>query len=156
MKILAFNSSPRPKGNSSILLREMLKGAGDNKHQVETIASAPFLTEALECVNEVVVIINAERQIVFANRRFPGRSDDEIHQQYHGMRPGEALRCVHAVAGYAPDGCGTTDFCSTCGAVRAVLESQKRGSGLQECNILLGDGSDPPLPRSDRPAVPGV
>ena len=135
------NSNTPPSQNTPFAPSGRVDSA-DIRRQAEMIASAPFLTSALESVNEIVVIVNRQRQIVFANRRFPGRTDDEIHQPYHGIRPGEAVGCVHALSENTPDGCGTTEFCSTCGAVRAVLESQKTGSGFQECNILTGDGGD--------------
>lgn len=37
MKILAFNGSPRRKGNTSLLLREVLRGAADSGAKVEEI-----------------------------------------------------------------------------------------------------------------------
>jgi hypothetical protein len=38
-----------------------------------------------------------------------------------GLRPGEALQCIHA--NDEPAGCGTTQFCSTCGAAIAIVSS---------------------------------
>lgn len=38
-----------------------------------------------------------------------------------GLRPGEALHCIHAHE--EPAGCGTTKFCSTCGAAIAIVAS---------------------------------
>jgi signal transduction histidine kinase len=43
-----------------------------------------------------------------------------------GLRPGEVVECVHAHD--APGGCGTSHFCSTCGAaiaIMAALETNK-------------------------------
>lgn len=130
----AFDRPPQPLTRFAPAGRE-----GDERVRLQAglVAAAPFLTDALDCVNETVVIVNARRQIVYANRRFAGRKDDGVHQVYHGLRPGEAIGCIHALSGDAPDGCGTTEFCSTCGAVRAVLQSQKTGSGLHECSILV-------------------
>ena len=44
------------------------------------------------------------------------------------------MDCIHAFE--TEGGCGTTDFCSTCGAVRAILTSQSGVANVQECLIL--------------------
>ena len=66
----------------------------------------------------MVLILNAQRQIVFANRAL----ENLTHQEQAGaagLRPGEAVDCPHAFS--TPGGCGTTESCRTCGAVQAVL-----------------------------------
>lgn len=96
------------------------------------------LPEVVPCA---LVVLNAQRQIVFANDRFmdlayPGRRRDQVY----GLRPGEALGCIHASE--SPDGCGTTEFCSTCGAVGAILASQQGQAEIRECRILRGETSE--------------
>ncbi|MCG8472800.1 MAG: HAMP domain-containing histidine kinase [Desulfobacterales bacterium] len=56
-----------------------------------------------------------------------------------GMRPGEAMGCVKALS--APSGCGTTEFCSTCGAVRAILDGLGGEASQKECEIALEGGA---------------
>lgn len=90
------------------------------------------LPEVVPCA---LVVLNAQRQIVFANDRFmdlvyPDKQRDDVY----GLRPGEALGCVHASED--PGGCGVTDFCSTCGAVAAILASQQGDTAVRECRIL--------------------
>jgi len=58
--------------------------------------------------------------------------------EVHGQRPGEVLRCVHA--GEAAGGCGTSEFCSTCGAALAILESHHGRPTKQECRITATGG----------------
>ena len=54
-------------------------------------------------------------------------------------RPGEAVGCIREKEG--PDGCGTAPHCATCGAVHAILESQKEGKKVvRECRILVESG----------------
>lgn len=56
-------------------------------------------------------------------------------------RPGEAVGCVWAKCG--PDGCGTSQYCVTCGAVNAILECQRTGEEVvRECRILIGASDD--------------
>jgi len=42
--------------------------------------------------------------------------------------------CIHAVE--SPGGCGTTQFCTVCGAVNSVLESQRGVASEKECRIM--------------------
>ena len=57
-----------------------------------------------------------------------------------GLRPGELLHCTYAQE--APGGCGTSRHCSKCGAVLAILASQKSGQPAEgECSLsMLEDG----------------
>jgi len=58
-----------------------------------------------------------------------------------GLRPGEALRCIHSFE--TEGGCGTTEFCRTCGAAKAILASQKGTQSIQECRIMRGKDQEP-------------
>lgn len=96
---------------------------------------APLLEGNLDNLQEMVLILNKERQIVFANFRvaeFLGL--DDVTELY-GLRLGEALGCVYALAEETPAGCGTSRFCRTCGAVNAVFNSQQNGTDEQEFSI---------------------
>ena len=97
-----------------------------------------LLPTAVPCA---LVVLNAQRQIVYANRQFR----DLVHTNGHlleieGQRPGEALRCVRA--DNDSGGCGTTEFCSTCGAVAAILTTQTGEADVQECRITRRDTGD--------------
>jgi signal transduction histidine kinase len=50
-----------------------------------------------------------------------------------GKRPGEAVNCAHAFQ--ETGGCGTTEFCRSCGAVNAILESYCGIQSVKECRI---------------------
>lgn len=96
-------------------------------------AGSPLWLFIFNTVPDFLMVLNLERQIVFANQSlltFLGRETPAVM----GLRPGEALACVHACESEC--GCGTTEFCSTCGAVRAILTCQRGESNLQECRIL--------------------
>jgi len=87
----------------------------------------------------LVLVLNAARQIVFANKSFLGLVRASRMEDILGQRPGEALNCVHASAG--PGGCGTSVFCSECGAVRSILASIEGRLGTEECHLLRQDGA---------------
>jgi len=109
------------------------------RRQGRLVCETPLLAVTLDNLQEMVLVLNPQRQIVFANRRFrdvSGRDDPA------GLRPGEAIGCVYALAETTPAGCGTSEFCRTCGAVNAILESQRSGADVQECSIVRKDESD--------------
>ncbi len=91
-----------------------------DKNAIESIAQ---FKELLNALPYVAAILNEQRQIVFSNdvllQTLGGISLEDIL----GLRPGEALSCINATNNTG--GCGTSDYCMVCGAVRAVLDSQK-------------------------------
>ncbi len=122
------------------------------KQQLEEDAQL-FARESLICmmldaVPEIVLVLNPQRQAVFANDavlhllRLASR-DDAV-----GQRPGELIGCVHAGEHC---GCGTSEFCRTCGAVNAVLRSLKGSASTQECRIPLKNGDALDLRATARP-----
>lgn len=91
-------------------------------------------------IPQMLVLLNAQRQIVYANRWFLEVIAEDVENSapvpdYVGKRPGEAIGCIHAAEG--PGGCGTTRFCRTCGAVKAILAAQQlQRSVADECRII--------------------
>ena len=83
-------------------------------------------------VSQMLVVLNAERQIIYANNQFCNLLSLS-KCDYLGMRIGEALNCIHS--NQSVGGCGTTEFCSKCGAVNAMLEAQQGIKSEKECKI---------------------
>ncbi|MCF8261931.1 MAG: GHKL domain-containing protein [Melioribacteraceae bacterium] len=93
----------------------------------------------LNTVPNFVVVLDKNRQIVFANDLFNQFLGIENAQPLIGRRPGEAVNCIHSDD--ETGGCGTSEACRECGAVRAILESQiKKVKSQQECRISLKNG----------------
>ncbi len=105
----------------------------DLRRQARTALDTALLRELFDAVNEEILVLNKERQIVFCNRGFSDALGVKDPALLRGLRPGEALRCVHAVEEHA--GCGTSKFCEACGAVNAILQSQKGETAVRECRI---------------------
>lgn len=106
------------------------------RRQSRLFPHSPVLARFLDAVPSIVTVLNRQRQIVFANRRlfeFLGIAPSATDAVY-GRRPGEVLACSHAFE--EAGGCGTTRFCSACGAVKAILSSQKMAADMQECRII--------------------
>jgi signal transduction histidine kinase len=99
----------------------------------QRLMAHPLVQQLLDSFPEAAMILNEQRQIVLANDKLAlllERHRDGLV----GNRPGEALRCIHA--GDSPAGCGTTEFCKYCGAVNAIVMSQRdERVAVRECRI---------------------
>ncbi|MCX7015109.1 MAG: PAS domain-containing sensor histidine kinase [Candidatus Sumerlaeota bacterium] len=102
--------------------------------QSKIVAGDPVVRMFLDAVPNVLLILNQNRQIVHANQALADLLGLGDVSQALGLRPGEALDCIHAFETQA--GCGTTEFCSACGAVRAILSSQRGQADVQECHLM--------------------
>jgi K+-sensing histidine kinase KdpD len=106
----------------------------------ELLSGVPLLDEILGSVPDALLFLNEQRQIVFANRATFCFLGIEPTPDVLGSRPGEALGCVHATE--TAGGCGTSEFCQTCGAVQAILAAQEGNADVQECRIAIKDSFD--------------
>ncbi|MCX5765884.1 MAG: sensor histidine kinase [Gemmatimonadetes bacterium] len=122
------------------------------RRQCDLIASHPLAREFLDTVPNMAVVLNDERQIVFANRSFlafleAGKADalsgtfrsSGAHDAAAvlGLRAGEALGCSNARR--TPGGCGTSAQCQSCGGALAIKRSQESGElDIQECRVVCG------------------
>ena len=108
------------------------------QRQAGLVAQSSFFREYLDALPDILMVLNRERQVVFSNQRLLDYLGLKEASLAIGLRPGEALACVHAADGYG--GCGATEFCSTCGAMRAILASQENRADVQECRITQTGG----------------
>lgn len=109
------------------------------RRQVEIFRHEDLIIEFANAIPDILVVLNSERQIIFANRNLMAMLGVDENQFVFGLRPGEQLDCVHAFE--SAFGCGTTEFCRTCGAVRAILSSQQGTPDSQECRIIQRSGN---------------
>lgn len=100
----------------------------------EILASIQNLTILLEAIPYIVLVLNQERQIVHSNSKLLETLGLTHIDSLLAKRPGEIIHCIHADEG--PNGCGTSKHCGVCGAVQAILESQKTNKkASQEARI---------------------
>ena len=103
---------------------------------------SPLMKQMLDAVPDILLVLNGERQIVYANQSLYqtfGINNGEMDDVF-GCRPGEVWKCIHAFE--SEGGCGTTLFCSTCGAAKAILSSHKNEADVQECRIIQDQTGD--------------
>jgi len=90
---------------------------------LDALAADPLLKALLDNVGTYLLVLNRNRQILFASHDF--LEFFRFAETPVGFRPGEALNCVHAWEN--PAGCGTSEACSTCGMLGAFLQSRQTG-----------------------------
>lgn len=93
--------------------------------ECELVVTQKFFTDLFGAISGICAIINQNRQIVYANNDFLQMLGLASLEPVLGKRPGEVISCVHSAK--KSGGCGTSSACSCCGAVHAILESQKTG-----------------------------
>lgn len=109
------------------------------EQQADMLLDIDLLDKLYEAISEIVLILNRQRQIVFCNEHFARLLGCQNRRALIGLRMGEAIGCMHACE---VDGCGTSEFCSTCGAVRAILNAQQGRTDVKECRVLRGPQGD--------------
>jgi hypothetical protein len=91
------------------------------QYQIKTAGQNPVIAGLLYAVSGLVAVLNHQRQIVAINEEMLAAMEFDDPQDVLGLRLGEAIGCLHAYD--MPDGCGTSEFCSTCGAAIAMVAS---------------------------------
>ena len=107
--------------------------------EVRAAMANPIVQALLEAFDGGLLILDANRQIVAANLRHLVADPKRLEPLVLGLRPGEALGCVHAIE--RDGGCGAAEACRTCGALHTILGCQ-RTRVVQEGECLVSAGTD--------------
>jgi len=107
--------------------------------EIEIAKNLPLIKELTYMVTDAFMILNKCRQIIYCNNALLDIIDIENPNEIYGLRPGEALNCIHAKK--TEGGCGTTAFCKHCGAANAIVNSQNESGSLkeEECHLTSGE-----------------
>lgn len=89
--------------------------------EIKIVSQNPLVSGLLHSISGLLAVLDEHRQIVSFNDSFLQMLGIDDPAKVLGLRSGEALQCVHAHD--EPAGCGTTKFCSTCGAAIAIVSS---------------------------------
>jgi len=111
--------------------RDSIKIIQDRYYQLMNLPEVKKLTDSIP---NILLILNDKRQVVYANQRLYDLLQKDSIDDVLGLRPGELLNCQHSRAN--PGGCGTTIFCSKCGAVGAIQKSLDGYVSVEECRII--------------------
>jgi nitrogen-specific signal transduction histidine kinase len=110
------------------------KTPAEVKRQAEMFTQNKFHISLIESLSQMLVVLNKERQIIYANKLYYDFCGIPVSKSIIGKRPGEAINCIHAFL--TSGGCGASSFCKTCGAANAIFESHKGIQSTKECRIL--------------------
>ncbi len=112
-------------------------GATEFERQKAIFEENGVLDTFLGKIPSVFLILNKHRQIVYINQGAIEFSGLGSVSKAIGKRPGEILDCIHSKE--EEDGCGTAEACTFCGAVDAILSSQKGAPAVRDARLLVGD-----------------
>lgn len=115
--------------------REPIRNIITKSRVIENLIGVQSFFDAMP---SIVMVLNHQRQLVFSNKILLDFIGVDRIESVIGSRPGELLGCIHAHEMNA--GCGTSESCSTCGAVNAILESQLGEKVYHECRITICAG----------------
>ncbi|MDF2925061.1 MAG: histidine kinase [Paenibacillaceae bacterium] len=110
--------------------------------QAEELSQNSPIPELFHIIPYLVMVLNQQRQIIYSNNGLLQiLGIIPLHERL-GWRPGELFRCIHSCK--TPGGCGTTPYCTVCGAHNAILEVQQTGQPVaRECLLTTSDGEHP-------------
>jgi signal transduction histidine kinase len=97
--------------------------------EIELVNKSPVMSGLLHSVSGLLAVLNEHRQIIALNDSFLRTLGIENPEDALGLRHGQAIHCIHAEE--EPAGCGTTTFCSTCGAAVAIVSSLKDEAAVE-------------------------
>lgn len=104
------------------------------QQEVEILNRSAVMEGLMDTVGGLLAVLNEQRQIISLNDTFLKMLgiQDPLHAL--GLRPGNALNCIHSNQG--PGGCGTTKYCTTCGAVKAIVTSLETDEPVEDTCAL--------------------
>ncbi len=104
--------------------------------QIELSSKNPFVDSLLMSVHGLVAVLNENRQIVALNDTYLRAVGGDRAEDILGLRPGESLRCIYASEMTA--GCGTSQYCSTCGAAIAIVSAMTAYESVEKkCAVTI-------------------
>ena len=92
-------------------------------NQFTNIVNTEFIQNIFNSLPHIAAVLNSERQIIFSNAILLNKLGVNSIKDVLGSRPGEVISCVNSKL--EEGGCGTSENCKYCGAVNAILKSQR-------------------------------
>jgi len=105
--------------------------------EIRSVSNNPVISGLLHTVSGLLAVLNEHRQVIALNDSFLQMLGIDDPANALGLRPGEVLQCIHA--NDEPAGCGTTRFCSTCGAAVAIVVSLGQDSPVEKVCALTAE-----------------
>ncbi len=98
-------------------------------------AKVHLIQEFLDATTDMFIVLNDQRQIVFANKACLDFQRENNGPEPYGLRVGELLGCKNSFN--SSGGCGTSDVCQFCAGTNAFMDAQKGNEGRREVLLFL-------------------
>ncbi|WP_191966125.1 sensor histidine kinase [Oryzomonas japonica] len=99
------------------------KVGADLDEDIKQATTNGLISGLMTIANGLFAVLNDKRQVIALNDSFIKLMGIEDTAQVFGLRPGEVVNCIHACE--MPGGCGTSEYCSTCGAVVSIVTAME-------------------------------
>ena len=101
--------------------------------QARRLSQTPLARTFHQASANYLMVVNSRRQIVMASENVLDLIPEKTLTQLLGLRPGEALGCIHASE--CESGCGTSLFCRECEVLKVILTGLQGEREVQECRL---------------------
>jgi hypothetical protein len=101
--------------------------------QAKRLNQTPLAGTFHQASANFLMVVNSRRQIVMASENVLDLIPEKTLTQLLGLRPGEALGCVHAAE--CESGCGTSLHCRECEILKVILSGLQGQRAVQECRL---------------------
>ncbi|MBU0482156.1 MAG: HAMP domain-containing histidine kinase [Proteobacteria bacterium] len=104
--------------------------ASELEQMVLSINRNPVIDGLMQSVGGLLAVLNQHRQILAVNDTLLKMLGFENADTILGLRPGEAINCIHAHE--MPGGCGTSQHCSSCGAAISIVSALSSNETMEK------------------------
>lgn len=104
---------------------------------IDLVSNHPIVDALLQSASGLLAILNEQRQILSVNDAFLKSLGIVDPHELIALRPGQAVKCIHAYD--PPHGCGTTQFCASCGAAIAMVSCLDKNSPVEKTCALTAN-----------------
>ncbi|MDG5814953.1 HAMP domain-containing sensor histidine kinase [Chitinispirillales bacterium ANBcel5] len=112
-------------------------GSEELKNAIVHLSNDSFINGLMKTIGGLLVVLNEHRQAVAINEEFIKFLNLDDSETILGLRLGEMVGCIHQDKNTA--GCGTTEYCQTCGAAIATVSSLAGNKPIERtCAIQTG------------------
>ena len=130
VKITKETALPTARG------RNITTAKNDGRRKLLLESAIPAMIEAIP---DYVLVLDRQYQVLAVNSRLLDAFGIDDPQMLVGLKPGEALHCIHADQN--PDGCGSGRHCQKCAAVLSIIESEQTNAQVaKEYRITIDNG----------------
>lgn len=94
-----------------------------------------LLLDLMMALPGIVAVLSEDRKLVFSNQALLDTVSISNFEEAFQLLPGELFKCVNS--NISPDGCGSSEACQLCGALRSMEDSRESRERItNDCRIL--------------------